>query len=161
MFRLVSILLISVVGLSAFGQMGTIKGTIADEKTGEGIIGANVVLEGTTQGGSTDENGNFIIGKVKAGKYNLAISYVSYVTKIVPNVEVYPDQTTVMFSSINEDVHELEDVVITAKRQTDTDISVITELKKADLVAVGISSQQIKMSQRHCVRVCVQILLLF
>ena len=147
MFRLVSILLISVVGLSAFGQMGTIKGTIADEKTGEGIIGANVVLEGTTQGGSTDVNGNFIIGKVKAGKYNLVISYVSYVTKIVPNVEVYPDQTTVMFSSINEDVHELEDVVITAKRQTDTDISVITELKKADLVAVGISSQQIKMSQ--------------
>ena len=147
MFRLVYLILITTVSLSAFGQMGTIKGTLVDEKTGEGIIGANIVLEGTTQGGSTDVNGNFVILKVKTGKYNLVASYVSYITKTIPNVEVYPDQTTAIFSSLKEDIQELENVVVTAKRQTDTDISVITELKKSDLVAVGISSQQIKMSQ--------------
>ncbi len=147
MFRLFSTVLFISLSFSLFGQIGTIKGTIADEKTLEGIIGANVVLEGTTQGGSTDINGNFVITKVKAGKYNLVASYVSYVTKTIANVEVYPDQTTVIYSTLHEDVQELESVLVTAKRQTDTDISVITELKKSDLVAVGISSQQIKMSQ--------------
>jgi len=147
MFRLFTVLLITSFSIASFAQVGTIKGTLVDEKTLEGIIGANVVLEGTTQGASTDVNGNFVITKVKAGKYNLVATYVSYVTKTLPNVEVYPDQTTAIYSSLKEDVQELESVIVTGKRQTDTDISVITELKKSDLVAVGISSQQIKMSQ--------------
>src|SRR6478752_5634464 len=128
-------------------QSGTIKGNIKDEKTGEGVIGANVVLEGTTQGASTDLDGNFTITKVKAGKHNLVITYVSYRTKNIPGVDVYPDQSTVINTSLQEDAQQLEDVVVTAQRQTNTDISVITELKKADLVAVGISSQMIQMSQ--------------
>jgi outer membrane receptor protein involved in Fe transport len=131
----------------AFSQSGTIKGKIKDEKTGEGIIGGNVVIEGTAIGASTDVEGNYEIPRVKAGRYNIVITYVSYKTKTVPNVEVYPDQTTVLNTSIQEDVMELESIVVTTKRQTDTDISVITELKKADLVAVGISSQQIRLSQ--------------
>ncbi len=132
---------------SAFSQIGTIKGTIKDEKTGEGIIGANVVIEGTTIGGSTDIDGNFVIPKVKAEKHNIVISYISYVTKTIPEVEVHPDQTTVLNTTIKEDVQELESVVVIGKRQTNTDVSVITELKKTDLVAVGISSQMIQLSQ--------------
>ena len=132
---------------AAYSQIGTIKGTIKDEKTGEGIIGANVVIEGTTIGGSTDVDGNFAILKVKAGKYNIVISYISYVTKTIPGVEVYPDQTTLLNTSIKEDIQELESVVVVGKKQTNTDVSVITELKKTDLVAVGISSQMIQMSQ--------------
>ncbi len=142
--KIIFFLLLSV---SAFAQVGTIKGTIKDEKTGEGLIGANVVIEGTVQGASTDIEGNFTIPRVKAGKYNLVITSVSYIAKTIPNIEVYPDQTTVLNSSLKEDVQELQDVVVTARKQTDTDVSVITELKKSDLVAVGISSQQIRLSQ--------------
>jgi outer membrane receptor protein involved in Fe transport len=132
---------------AALAQVGTIKGNIKDAATGEAIIGANVVIEGTTQGASTDLEGNFEITKVKAGKYNLVVTYISYRTKSIPDVDVYPDQATVINTSIEEDVQQLDDVVITATRQTNTDISVITELKKADLIAVGISSQMIQMSQ--------------
>jgi TonB-dependent receptor len=145
--RLYAILVFLFSGVLALAQSGTIKGTIKDEKTGEGIIGANVVIEGTTQGASTDIEGNFAIPKVKAGKHNIVITYISYKTKTIPGIDVYPDQSTVLNTTIQEDVQELENVVVTAQRQTDTEISVITELKKADLVAVGISSQQIRMSQ--------------
>jgi hypothetical protein len=140
-------LALMVISSSAFAQVGTIKGQIKDEKTGEGIIGGNVVIEGTTIGASTDVDGNYVIPKVRAGKVNIVISSVSYTSKTIPNVDVYPDQTTVVNTAIKEDVQQLEEVVVTTKRQTDTDISVITELKKADLVAVGISSQQIRLSQ--------------
>ncbi|NOT75379.1 MAG: TonB-dependent receptor [Cyclobacteriaceae bacterium] len=131
----------------AFAQVGTIKGTIKDEKTGEPMIGANVVIEGTTTGGSTDIEGGFTIPKVKAGTYSIVISSISYSTKTVPNVVVYPDQTTVLNTSIAEDAKTLESVVVSGRRSTDTELSVMTELKASDLVAVGISSQQIKMSQ--------------
>jgi TonB-dependent receptor len=140
---LVAFLLVSVLGYS---QVGTIKGTLKDEANGEGLIGANAVIEGTTEGASTDIDGNFIIHKVKVGKYNLVLTSVSYTTKTIA-IEVYPDQTTLINTSLKEDVQLLEGVLVTVKRQTNTDVSVISELKKADLVAVGISSQQIRMSQ--------------
>lgn len=133
--------------LSVGAQSGSIRGTVVDERSGEGIIGANVVIEGTTQGGSTDLAGNFVIAKVRPGKYNLALSSISYVAKTIVNVEVYPDQATDVFCSLKEDVQQLETVVVAARRSTDTDLSVISELRKSDLVAVGISSQMIQMSQ--------------
>ncbi|HWA32678.1 MAG TPA: TonB-dependent receptor, partial [Cyclobacteriaceae bacterium] len=131
----------------AIAQTGTIKGTIKDEKTGEPMIGANVVIEGTTTGGSTDIEGAFTIPKVKAGTYAIVVSSISYASKTIPNIQVYPDQTTVINTSLREDSQELESVVVKAARSTDTDVAVVTELKMADLVAVGISSQQIRMSQ--------------
>lgn len=146
-FRLLPLVIGFFVTSAALAQVGTIKGTIKDAASGDGVIGANVVIEGTTQGASTDMEGNFEITKVHVGKYNIVVTYISYRTKTIPNVEVYPDQSTVINTSIEEDVQQLEDVVVTAKRQTDTDISVITEIKKADLIAVGISSQMIQMSQ--------------
>lgn len=145
--RLLTLVVALFITSVAFAQVGTIKGNIKDAATGDGIIGANVVIEGTTQGASTDIDGNFEITKVKTGKYNIVVTYISYRTKTIPNVEAHPDQSTVIKASIEEDVQQLDDVVITARRQTDTDISVITELKKADLIAVGISSQMIQMSQ--------------
>ena len=147
MQRILTLVFSLFITTAAFAQIGTIKGNIKDAASGEAIIGANVVIEGTTQGASTDIEGNFEITKVKAGKYNLVVTYISYRTKSIPGVDVYPDQSTVINTSIEEDVQQLEDVVITATRQTNTDISVITELKKADLIAVGISSQMIQMSQ--------------
>jgi outer membrane receptor for ferrienterochelin and colicin len=135
------------ISISAFSQSGTVKGSLKDETTGEGLIGANVFLEGTTQGVVTDIEGNFTIAKVKAGKYNLLLSYVSYTSKTIPDIDVYPDQSTVINTTLKDASEELETVKITARRSTDTDISVITDLKKSDLVAVGISSQQIRMSQ--------------
>ncbi len=132
---------------AAFAQVGTIKGVIKDEKNGEAIIGGNIVIEGTSIGAATDVEGNYMIPKVKAGKYNLVVTYLSYVTKTIPNIEVYPDQTTIVNTTIKEEATELQAVTVSAGRVTDTDVSVVTELKKADLIAVGISSQQIKLSQ--------------
>lgn len=139
--------LVSIISFGAFSQTGTIKGHLKDDKTGEAIIGGNVVIEGTAIGSSTDVEGNYIIPKVKAGKYNIQITYVSYKTKIIPNVEVYPDQTTVLNTTIQEDTQELESVVVTTKRQSDTEISIVNEIKTNQLVVVGISAQQISMSQ--------------
>ena len=73
------VLLLMIVLLSAslaFG--GTVRGVITDAETGDPLIGANVVLEGTTMGASTDMDGFFIIENVPEGNYVLKVIYVGY-----------------------------------------------------------------------------------
>lgn len=53
--------------LSTWAQTGVICGTVTDAKMKEPLIGASVVIEGTTVGAITDIDGNFRIEKVKPG----------------------------------------------------------------------------------------------
>lgn len=54
----------------------TISGTVTD-KSGEPIIGANVLVKGTSQGIITDLDGNFTLNNVPANA-ELVISYIGY-----------------------------------------------------------------------------------
>jgi hypothetical protein len=72
---LIVVCLIISVTLSA--QTGVIKGTISDSNTKETLIGATVLIQGTIKGASSDFDGNFRIDNVKAGSYNLVVSYIS------------------------------------------------------------------------------------
>ena len=60
---------------------GVCKGVVKDD-TGEGVVGASVVVEGTSLGTVTDLDGNFQLGEVKKGA-TIQISYIGYVTKTV------------------------------------------------------------------------------
>ena len=141
MFRRVLISLsITALTVCVWAQSGTIKGNVKDIVSGDAIIGANVIIMGTAQGAQADIEGNFVIPKVKAGTYSLVISFVSYKTDTLNDITVYPDQTTVVNATIMEAGQELNEIVITGARVTNTDLSVITEIRKSDLVAVGISA---------------------
>ena len=70
------ILLVSVNAMASTWQaVQQIKGKVVD-KTGESIIGANVVVKGTTTGVISDINGNFSIDAEKVS--TLVISYIGY-----------------------------------------------------------------------------------
>jgi len=62
---------------SAIAQKQTVSGVIKDSYTGETVVGANVLLKGTTTGTSTDIDGKFSLQLAK-GKYTLQISYVGF-----------------------------------------------------------------------------------
>jgi len=79
---LVATLLLVLFSRPIMAQNGTIKGSIIDEITKEPLIGAAVLIEGTTKGASTDLDGNYEIQNVDAGTYTLRASYVSYETVI-------------------------------------------------------------------------------
>ena len=61
---------------------GQIKGTLIDKETKEPIIGASVMLEGTTKGSVSDFDGNYIIREVESGTYKIKISSLEYSTVI-------------------------------------------------------------------------------
>ncbi len=80
-FLLFSLLFIS--AMAAFAQKQTISGIVKDSISGETIIGANVVIQGTTTGVSTDVNGLFSL-QLNKGNYTLQVSFIGYTTVYQP-----------------------------------------------------------------------------
>ena len=62
-----------------FAQTGVIGGVITDRKSGEALSGANIHFKESKTGTHSDENGEFNIQNVAAGKYHLLVSYLGYV----------------------------------------------------------------------------------
>lgn len=65
---------------TSFAQTATITGTVRDAETGETLPGANVTLEETNYGTSTDNDGRYTIRRVPAGSYSIVISFMGYQT---------------------------------------------------------------------------------
>lgn len=143
----ITFLLALIIPVAVWAQTGTIKGSVKDAVNGEAIVGASIYIAGTQQGAAADIEGNFEIPRVKAGTYKLVISFVSYKTDTLSNITVYPDQITVINTTLQEESLQLSEVVVAAQRVRNTDVSVISDIKTSQLVVAGISAQQISLSQ--------------
>ncbi len=111
---LFKILLFSTTPLLA--QSGFISGQVTDAEDGDPLIGANVVIDGTTLGSSTDVDGNYRILNVRPGTYTIVVRYVGYQTKFIENVLVQSDSRTNLDIELQEQVFEGQEVVVQATR---------------------------------------------
>jgi len=131
-----------------FAQQTGIKGVVTDKVTHETLIGATVIIQGTTTGSTTDLDGKYSITSLAPGYYNLVISYISYKTQIIEKVKVLKNEMLEMNVELEGNSVALEGVVISAKsRMGGSEISMLSSLKMSNLVVSGISSQQINRSQ--------------
>ena len=89
-----------------FGQTRTVTGQVIDQATGEPVIGANVLIKGTTTGTITDIDGNFSLSGV-TDKSVLHVSYVGYTAEDVP-----VKGNTNLNIVIHEDNDLLDEVVV-------------------------------------------------
>ena len=103
--RLFFVALLSVLAVGAFAQSKTVSGTVLD-KTGESVIGASVVVKGTTNGTITDFDGKFTLTNVPESG-TIEISFVGYKTV---NVAVKGQSTIKVI--LEEDTETLEEVVV-------------------------------------------------
>jgi len=93
-------------GLTALGQNRNIKGKVVSAIDNEPLIGVSVVVKGTTQGTSTDTNGEYSLLSVDP-KSVLLISYLGY-----NNVEVVVGNQSEIFVSLEEDTKLLDEIVV-------------------------------------------------
>ena len=91
-------------------QVGTVEGRVIDARTGETIPGANVVVEGTTIGASTDVDGEFSFD-APAGTYRLLASFVGYLPAS-EQVVVVEGQTRRVEVALEEDLLGLDEVFV-------------------------------------------------
>jgi outer membrane receptor for ferrienterochelin and colicin len=128
------------------GQTGIIEGSVSDKASSESLIGTTIMIEGTTIGTTSDIDGRFALRNIKPGVYNLRVSYISYNTKVIENVKVEAGRTTTIRAELESALQALADVNVTAVRKTNTEVSMITDIKASPFVATGISGQQISKS---------------
>ncbi len=90
----------------SFAQTKTVKGSVTDATTGESIIGANVVVVGTTHGTMTDVNGNFTLNNVPENG-SLRVSYIGYAAQ-----EVAVAGKSSFDITLKEEGEDLDEVVV-------------------------------------------------
>ncbi len=95
----------SEVSIEELQQTKRITGTVVDQ-AGEPVIGANVVIKGTTLGSITDMDGKFLIEDVPSNGV-LVISYIGYKSEEIP----IGNQTSFNIK-LHEDSERLDDVVV-------------------------------------------------
>ena len=88
-------------------QTQKITGVVISEEDGQPVVGASVLVKGTTQGTITDVDGNFNLSNVPSSAKTLQISYIGMQTQevvIKPNLKVV----------LKSDSQKLDEVVVTA-----------------------------------------------
>jgi TonB-dependent receptor len=125
-------------------QSGTITGSVTDAKTGEKLIGVNVVLVGTTKGSASDLDGVYSIRNVPPGEYTIKCTYISYATTTINNVSVKPDEILKLDIQLSQESKVLQEVVITADMLKSNENSVLKVQKNADNIMDVVSAELIK-----------------
>ena len=106
-------------------QVTTVRGIVTTEEDGEPVIGASVIVKGTSLGTVTDVNGRFELSGLPPSATRLLISYISLMAKevaIAPQVSV----------TLKSYTHLLDEVVVTA-------LGISREKK-----ALGYTAQEVK-----------------
>lgn len=98
---------------AANAQTGTITGTVLDAQTGEPLIGATVVLEGTSVGDATNADGRYIIQDIEPQTYNIKASYVGYQSLTRFNIIVRSEGNIDINFELRPENTELGEVVVT------------------------------------------------
>ncbi|MBN2601212.1 MAG: carboxypeptidase-like regulatory domain-containing protein, partial [Candidatus Marinimicrobia bacterium] len=103
--------------LPVFGQTtGKIAGKVYDEKTGEPLPGANIILMGTSFGSAADQNGDFYIINLSPGEYTVRVQMIGYKPVEIREIRVSVNRTEYLEITMETTVIEGETVVVTAQK---------------------------------------------
>lgn len=127
-------------------QAGKVTGTVVDSKTGDTIIGANVVITGTTRGTATDIDGRFTLKNIEPGEYSLTVTYISYARKTITGVKVKPGETVTLNISLSPKSIGLDEVTVTARSVKNNDAALLRDRQKSIAVSNAISAESISKS---------------
>jgi outer membrane receptor protein involved in Fe transport len=109
-------LLCSVAAMAPGGTNGTIEGTVRDKQTGEALPGATIMIVGTQRGVTSDEQGQFTIANLRAGRYDLRAAHVGYQSRLTKSVTVVPDLRTRLVIELEASDVTLEEVTVTLEK---------------------------------------------
>lgn len=139
---LLYIILLFVFCRNGFSQATYIKGRVVNAKNNAPLLGANVIIKGTTTGTITTETGDFTLAASSVDKITIMISHAGY-TSIEKEVDPLADSTYRFY--LEEAFIDLNTVVITATRTE-------KNLKNVPILTQVISSKQIEYISRNSIQ---------
>ncbi len=126
---MLSFLFILWIGTLAFA--GSIAGKVTDKSTGEPLIGANVYVEGTSIGASTDQDGMYYM-KVDNGTYTIVCSFVGYID--VRKTVTITDEALKLNFELQPKILRSSEIIVEASRAKERETPVaFTDIKAEDI----------------------------
>jgi len=115
LLALVLAVAVSVLGPTpAAAQEASIRGYVRDADTGETLLQANVVINGTSRGTATNNSGYYILRGLSPGTYTIVFSYVGYQTRS-DTVTLAAEEERRLDVALTPQDFQTEEVVVTDK----------------------------------------------
>ena len=125
----------------AWSQSSNIFGVVADSSNGNVLIGANVIIEGTSLGMATDNAGKYSISNVAPGNYTIKVTYIGYET-INKEITISDQNKYELNFDLKYTTVEGKTVVVTAQARGQMDA--INKQLKAKSIKNIVSSDRIQ-----------------
>ena len=106
-------------------EKGSLSGVVTDEKNGQPLIGANVIISGTSIGSATDINGRYIIKNLDLGTIDLVVTYIGYKKKTVKGIDIYSLKSFEKNIMMDQNVISVMEVKIQAEKRESGDASAL------------------------------------
>ncbi len=117
----------TLIGTVVNAQTGIIKGVVIESGGKKPVELATVVIEGTSIGAQSDENGKFVIDKLTPGTYNLKVTSVGFTPKTIFEVGVTNSKPAELEIELDNSTQNLNEVVVKANpfvRKEESPISI-------------------------------------
>lgn len=119
----------------------TVRGQVVDMETKVPLIGATIVLAGSSTGTTTDVNGNFSLKSVPIGRINIQISYLGYEPLLLSELQLTSGKELVLTIEMKESLQTLSEVVILAHQRKD--------LPQNDMASVSARTFSVEEARRY------------
>lgn len=124
------------ISMWTYSQEKDIEGSVTEKDSGMPLLGVNVIVEGTTQGTTTDFDGNFTLSSVPDDA-TLVFSYLGFETK-----KVIVAETSDFDIQLESDTQALDDVVVigygaSSKRKITGSVSTVDAESIQDLEPIN------------------------
>lgn len=116
-------------GLLVSAQKGTIKGKVFNAKSNEPIEFANIIVQGTLIGSTSDLDGNFIFTGINPGFIRLVVSSVGFETTVSTEIQVQGNQTSFVDIAVPEASFAIQEVTVRSNlnvKRIESPISVLS-----------------------------------
>ncbi len=124
--RLIFVLIGLMTGTDLYAQTGSIKGRVYNTINNEAIPFANIVIDSTITGATTDVDGNYRIDGLAPGSYNVICKYVGFKPAILYEVIVSSARPTLLDIPMVEEASTLDAVEVVATPYTKTEESPVS-----------------------------------
>jgi hypothetical protein len=112
-----------------WSQTGIIKGKVLEATSNQSVPFASVYIEGTTNGVTTDIDGNYELSNLEPGLYTVNATFLGFKTEAKREIQVTNSKPAIVDFALDEDTENIEEVVVKAspfKQPADAPVSLQT-----------------------------------
>ncbi|MCF7824952.1 MAG: carboxypeptidase-like regulatory domain-containing protein [Candidatus Marinimicrobia bacterium] len=125
---------------------GSLQGIVRDSETGEGLIGANVIISESSLGSATDFNGFYELRDIQPGTYTIRVSYIGYELKTLANVGIVNGVSRNLDIDLSAEAISGESVIVHAETDKGSTLSSLQDRQKSSNMQNSVSSEEMSKS---------------